>query len=280
MRNLFNFLIKYNYWFLFILLEVASFALLVRFNQYQKGVFFTSANVVTGKIYKMSSNLTSYFHLKTANEELLDRNTLLEQEIIKLEWALREYSSDSMSIASIKEAPNTELDIFKAHVIRNSLNMPDNYITLDKGSNDGIQPEMGVVSGTGVVGIVYMVSPHYSTVISLLNSKSSISCKIQGSGYFGYLEWEGSNSRFSYLKDLPRHAEFSLGDTVITSGYTSVFPEGIIIGTVDDIKDSNDGLSYLLRVKLATDFGKLNNVRVISRSGKQEQSDLEKKSNK
>ena len=138
---------------------------------------------------------------------------------------------------------------------------------LFRGSKDGIRPEMGVVDGNGVVGIVYETSSHYSRVISVLNSKSSISCKIVGSEYFGYLKWEYGDARYAYLKDLPRHAEFNLGDTVVTSGYSTVFPEGIMIGTVDDMADSNDGLSYLLKVKLATDFGKVSEVRVIARTG-------------
>ena len=121
---------------------------------------------------------------------------------------------------------------------------------------------MGVVDANGVVGIVYKTSPHYSTVIPLLNSKSSISCKIVGSEYFGYLKWEYGDSRYAYLKDLPRHAEFNLGDTVVTSGYSTVFPAGIMVGTVDDMSDSHDGLSYLLKIKLATDFGKVSNVRL------------------
>ena len=169
----------------------------------------------------------------------------------------------------------TEYQIFKANVIKNSLNKADNYITLDRGTTEGIRPEMGVVDANGVVGIVYKTSPHYSLVIPLLNSKSSISCKIVGSDYFGYLKWEGGNSRFAYLKDLPRHAEFNLGDTVVTSGYSTVFPEGVMVGTVDDMSDSHDGLSYLLKIKLATDFGKVSNVRVISRNGQDEQKALE-----
>jgi len=126
---------------------------------------------------------------------------------------------------------------------------------------------MGVVDGNGIVGIVYETSSSYSLVISVLNSKSNISCKIVGSDYFGYLKWEHGDSRYAYLKDLPRHAEFNLGDTVVTSGFSTVFPEGIMVGTVDD----------LLKIKLATDFGKVSDVRVIARNGQQEQKELENK---
>lgn len=278
MRNLLNFLLKYNHWFLFILLEVISFVLLFRFNHYQHSVYFSSANAVAGKVYEVSGGITSYFHLKSVNEDLLDRIMELEQQNHNLEDALGRHLSDSTELNSIRNLPNTDYQVFKARVINNSLNLVDNYITLNRGSKDGIRPEMGVVDGNGVVGIIYDTSSHYSRVISVLNSKSSISCKIVGSEYFGYLKWEYGDSRYAYLKDLPRHAEFNLGDTVVTSGYSTVFPEGIMIGTVDDMADSNDGLSYLLKVKLATDFGKVSEVRVIARTGQHEQKELEQKS--
>lgn len=278
MRNLLNFLLKYNHWFLFILLEVISFVLLFRFNHYQHSVYFSSANAVAGKVYEVSGGITSYFHLKSVNEDLLDRIMELEQQNHNLEDALGRHLSDSTELNSIRNLPNTDYQVFKARVINNSLNLVDNYITLNRGSKDGIRPEMGVVDGNGVVGIVYDTSSHYSRVISVLNSKSSISCKIVSSEYFGYLKWEYGDSRYAYLKDLPRHAEFNLGDTVVTSGYSTVFPEGIMIGTVDDMADSNDGLSYLLKVKLATDFGKVSEVRVIARTGQHEQKVLEQKS--
>lgn len=275
MRNLLNFLIKYNYWFLFLLLEVASFVLLFRFNHYQQSVYFTSANVVAGKIFEVSGGITSYFHLKSVNEDLMERNIWLERQVASLEKQLLEGGTDSLKLQSLAHLASSEYRIFKANVIKNSLNKADNYITLDQGELAGIRPEMGVVNANGAVGIVYKTSAHYALVISLLNSKSSLSCKIRGSDYFGYLKWEGDDSRYAYLIDLPRHAEFSLGDTVVTSGYSTVFPEGVVVGTVDDMSDSHDGLSYLLRVKLATDFGKVNSVRVISRTGQVEQKMLE-----
>lgn len=277
MRNLINFLLKYNYWFLFILLEVASFVLLFRFNRYQQSAFFTSANMVAGTVYEISGGISSYFHLKSANSDLLDRNIVLEQQIRNLERALKEHRMDSITINAIREIPQTDYKLFKAEVIKNSINLGDNYITLNKGYNEGIRPEMGVVDGNGIVGIVYETSPSYSLVISVLNSKSNISCKIVGSDYFGYLKWERGDSRYAYLKDLPRHAEFNLGDTVVTSGFSTVFPEGIIVGTVDDMSDSHDGLSYLLKIKLATDFGKISDVRVIARNGQQELKELDNK---
>jgi rod shape-determining protein MreC len=120
-----------------------------------------------------------------------------------------------------------------------------------------------------------LTSAHYSVVIPVLNSKSSISCKIKRSDYFGYLKWEGGSSEYAYVKDLPRHSQFSLGDTIVTSGHSAVFPAGIPVGMVDDISDSHDGLSYLLKVKLFTDFARLGEVRVIGDKRGDEQPQLE-----
>lgn len=275
MRDLLNFLLKYSHWFLFLLLEAFCLVLVGRTARYQQSIFFSSANYVAGMVYDAAGVVTSYFHLKDANEDLLDRNIWLEQRVAFLVKALAEETGDTLtSKVGGKSLPGGYWT-FKAHVIKNSLNLADNYITLDKGSAAGVRPDMGVVGAAGVVGIVYRTSPRYSLVIPLLNSKSSVSCKIQGSDYFGYLKWEGDDPCYAYLKDLPRHAEFSLGDTVVTSGFSSVFPQGLMVGTVDDMADSNDGLSYLLKVKLATDFGKLGSVRILARSGQDEQKALE-----
>ena len=175
----------------------------------------------------------------------------------------------------MKEEVLQEYDMYRAKVINNSLTHADNYITINKGENDGIRREMGVIDGNGVVGIVYLTSPHYSVVIPVLNSKSSISCKIQRSDYFGFLKWDGGSSKYATVKDMPRHSLFSLGDTIVTSGHSTVFPGGIPVGTVEDIADSHDGLSYLVKVKLFTDFGRLNDVRVIARKGQEEIKELE-----
>ena len=200
----------------------------------------------------------------------------MEKQIANVEKALHDIKVDSTDVSSMCMLKSDDYLLYKANVVNNSLNNMDNYITIDKGSSAGIKPDMGVIDRNGVVGIVYKTSPSYSLVISILNSKSNLSCKILGNDYFGSLRWEGEDSRFAYLHDLPRHAEFQLGDQVVTSGYSTVFPEGIVVGTVDDIFDSSDGLSYNLKIKLATDFGKLYNVRIIARENQQEQKDLEK----
>jgi len=171
----------------------------------------------------------------------------------------------------------SEYDILEARVLNNSLIHADNYITINKGEKDGVHSEMGVVDGKGVVGIVYLTSSNYSVVIPILNSKSNISCKIKRSDYLGFLVWDGGSSQYAMVKDMPRHSMFSLGDTIVTSGHSAVFPSGIPIGTIEDMKDSNDGLSYQLKVKLFTDFACLQDVRVVSRRNKDEQIQLEER---
>lgn len=263
MRNLLEFLMRYSHCFLFVLLEVVCCVLLFRFNNYQGSVYFSSANRVCGTLYDISGDITGYFHLKAVNDTLTDRNLDLEHEVATLRATLAELTADSTMTDSMSRAALADYRRIKAHVVNNTLDRADNFITIDRGSADGIRPEMGVVSGKGIVGIVGKTASRHSLVISLLNSQSNISCKIKHSGYFGYLRWDGHDVRYTYLRDMPRHAECHKGDTIVTSGYSSIFPEGLFVGVVEDIADSNDGLSYLLKVRLATDFGRLRDVRVI-----------------
>ena len=276
MRNLLNFFLKYNYWFLFIFLEVISFALLFRFNHYQGSTFFTTSNRMVGLVYEAANQVTGYFHLKDINDDLVQKNVELELQVDRLREKLMELTVDSSALEKLKKDVLQEYDLYQAKVISNSLTRMDNYITINKGEKDGIRSEMGVIDGNGVVGIVYITSPNYSVVIPVLNSKCNISCKIKQSEYFGFLKWDGGSSQYATVKDMPRHSLFSLGDTIVTSGHSAVFPGGIPVGTVEDITDSHDGLSYLIKVKLFADFGRLNDVRVIARKDREELMELER----
>lgn len=276
MRNLLNFLFRYNHCIVFVLLQGVSFLLLFSFNNYQHSRFFTSANAFVGKIYEATRAVTSYFDLQRQNDVLMERNIWLEQQLLLADKRLKEMEEASTT-SWPAETTTTMFQSYKAGVIKNSLNRADNYITLNQGSLAGIKPDMGVIGPNGVVGIVYKTSPHYSLVISLLSSKSNLSCKIAGNEYFGFLQWEGGDSRYAYLKDLPRHAEFAIGDTIVTSGFSTVFPQGMMVGVIEEANDTNDGLSFLLKIKLATDFGKLRNVHVLAREGIEEQKLLEEK---
>lgn len=263
MRNLLDFLTKYNHWFLFILLEMISFVLLFQFNSYQGSVWFSSANAVTGKVYEAESEIGSYFKLSKINEELTQRNLYLEQRLRELHQQIGDSVSDSIMENSRILKSLQPFRLIPAKVITNSVEKHDNLITINKGQADGVKKDMGVVSGNGVVGIVYLTSAHYSVVIPVLNSQSNISCVIQGRGYFGYLHWTGGDASQAYVDDVPRHAHFKLYDYVVTSGYSSVFPAGIMVGRIRHVYNSADQMSYRLKIKLSTDFGRLRDVCVI-----------------
>ena len=274
MRNLLDFLAKYSYWLLFVLLEAISFVLLFRFNSYQGSVWFSSANIVAGKIYDTSSKIESYFQLSKINEQLTQRNLYLEQRLAKLERDLGDSAADTAMNKSLLLQSLHPYRLIPAKVVGMSWNRQDNLLTINKGEADGVKKDMGVVCGTGVVGIVYLTSAHYAIVIPVLNSQSNISCIIQGRGYFGYLHWTGGNISEAYVDDVPRHAHFKLYENVVTSGYSSVFPAGVMVGKILHVYNSTDQMSYRLKVELATDFGKLRDVCVIDNTALSEQADI------
>lgn len=274
MNNLLDFLSRHYHWFLFVFLEVICAVLLFQYNNYQSSVWFSSANVVTGKVYEVNSKITQFFSLVKLNEELTHRNVYLEQQVQALYNQLEEKDVDTTLAKGASMKVLEHFRVIPAKVVSNSVDKKDNLITIDKGEADGVRKDMGVVCGTGVVGIVYMAGKHYSVVIPVLSSKSSISCTIDGRGYVGYLHWTGGNSQMAYVDDIPRHARFRLYDRVVTSGYSSVFPPGIAVGKIRHVYNSSDGLSYRLQVHLYTDFSRLRNVCVIDDDHIQERLDI------
>ena len=274
MKNLIDFFTRYNYWFLFLLLEVISFVLLFQFNSYQGSVWFTSANIVSGKVYEISSKIESFFELSQVNEQLTQRNIYLEQQVKGLQEKLTSATQDSSYLRNNQYQYLAGYKLIPAKVVSNSVDKYNNLITIDKGAADGVKKDMGVACGNGVVGIVFMTSEHYSIVIPVLNSQSNISCTIKGRGYFGYLHWKGGDASMAYVDDVPRHARFKLYDTIVTSGYSSVFPPGLLVGKVRHVYNSPDGVSYRLKIKLATDFGSLRDVCVIDNSVMNERLEL------
>ncbi len=261
MRNLIEFLTRHYHWLLFVILEAAGITLLFSYNNYQSSVFFSTANSVSGKCLEWTSKVTSYFNLEETNRQLTLRNTLLEQQLGSARKTIEKLTDDT-TLTRAELSP--QYATISAKVVQNSINRTDNLITIDKGSADGVKKDMGVVSGTGVVGIVYLVGTHYSVVMPLLNSKSSISCTIRKRGYFGYLHWQGPDSRYAYVEDVPRHAHYAKGDIIETSGYSAVFPKGITVGKVLCTFNSPDGLSFRIKIKLSTDFSNLHDVCIIN----------------
>ena len=274
MRNLIEFLARQHHWFVFVLLEAISLTLLFSYNNYQSSVWFSSANVVVGRIYDWSSQLEHFFSLTKVNEELTARNIALEEKISDFSEKLTTVTKDSSYVKDSLLLPVQEMKLIPAKVVSNSIIRPDNLMTINKGSKDGVKKDMGVVCGTGVVGIVYLVSPQYSVVIPLLNTKSNISCKIENREYFGYLIWQGGATDIAYLDDIPRHARFKLNENIVTSGYSSIFPPGIKVGKILHVYNSADGVSYRLSVKLSTNFSTLRDVSVVDNTAMKERIEL------
>lgn len=266
MRNLLAFLAKYNHWFVFILLEVICFVLLFRFNNFQGSVYFSSANAVAGKVYEYNSSVTTFFNMSQSNKKLSERNLILEQQIRALTQYIATHHGDSLAMEQCQKQALAGFKLIPAKVIQSTINREDNLITIDKGKADGIHEDMGVACGTGVVGVVYMASDHYSIVLPVINVNSNISVMIRKRGYFGFLRWKGTPSDIAYVDDVPRHARFALGDYVVTNGYSSIFPPGIMVGKILHVFNSSDGLSYRVQLRLSTDFGKLRHVCVIDNS--------------
>lgn len=248
---------------LFCVYVVVSCVFLFGTNPYQHSVYLTSANMVTARIYELSNNVTSYFNLHDINEDLQHRNADLEREILRLNERILQYEELDYALHVAPDSSLLRYDFIIAHVINNSIHRAHNYITINKGALDGVKPEMGVVDQNGIVGKVNIVGPHSARIISLLNDYLRISCKVKGTEQIGSLVWDGKDSRFALLQELPRHSTFEKGDTIITSGYSTSFPPGVPVGVIDsEMKDYDDNF-YTLRVRLSTDFSKLSTVRLV-----------------
>ncbi len=273
MRNLINFIIDHYHWALFLFLEVIGLTLFFSRDGYQRTSLISSTNSVVGWIYEGKSKVTTFFELAQANEELTSANVYLNLRVKQLQDEL-EQQNGSSTVRKDSVNPLAGYKLIPAKVIQNSVHLKDNLLTIDKGTADGVNKDMGVVSGNGVVGIVYMAGPHYSIVIPVLNTQSNISCMIERRRYFGYLHWTGGASNMAYVDDVPRHARFKLYERMVTSGYSTVFPEGIPVGKIIHVYNSPDGVSYRIQVHLYTDFSTLRDVMVIDNEKVKEQLEL------
>lgn len=260
MKNLIDFFVNYKHWFVFILLEVISLISLFSYNGYQKSVYFTTANGVVGSFYNAISSVSSYLHLQTINNQMEAENEALRMQVRGLKQKLIDMGIDTLEI----EGLSAQYHMVNAQVINSTLHRGANLITINKGKADGIHAEMGVVSSGGVVGIVYMSSQHYSIVLPVISIHSKISCRVKESEYFGTLTWKRVSPDIAYATGFPRHAKIKLGEIIETNGYSDIFPPDIPIGEVINISNSEDGMSYMLKVKLFTDFKNLREVSVIT----------------
>lgn len=274
MNTFLDFLRKYNYWLVFLLLESASLVLLFSFNSYQGSVWFTSANAVAAKLNGLYAEGSSFVRLRETNRELVRRNVELSAENEALRQAFARAGRDTAAATAARSGALAGYELIPALVVSNSHEQADNYLVIDRGTSDGVFPEMGVVSGNGVVGIVFLCAPHHSLVIPVVNRRSGVSCRVRGQNYFGTLQWSGRDFRHAGLNDIPRYAQVKRGDVIETSGYSAVFPPGIFVGRVTNVGNSKDGQSYNLGVLLGTNFANVRDVMVIKTRYKAEMDTL------
>ncbi len=262
MKNLFRLIYRYHVVFLFVLLESLSLSMVVTYNNYQRAVFFDSGNFLSGTLFEKFSSFAQIFEFKQVNTKLAEENmilrTALQQFLLKSNRGSYR-SSDSIYLPRIAKDSSLKA-VYRfttARVINNSINQQHNFITLNKGRHDGIKPDMGVIANGQVVGLVTNVSENFSTVISILNSRWKISAKVKRNDYFGSLSWDGKDYRRVQLNEMPYHVPVQNGDTVVTTGYSSSFPEGLVIGTISDFSIGTGSNFYKIEVMLAVDFKNL-----------------------
>ncbi|MDO4335073.1 MAG: rod shape-determining protein MreC [Bacteroidales bacterium] len=262
MRNLLNFLIKYSTWFVFTFYVLISCILLVRSSQNHHFLYLSSANAAGELVYGTVSEISEYFNLLSVNRRLQESNAKLQNEVLNLRNELAQYKVLLQDTA----ASAWNIDRFGyigASVINNSTRHPRNYFTIDRGSADGVRPGMGVIDQSGIIGIVDITGRHTSRAISVLNQSQRFSAKIKDTPYIGSLAWHGGDPTVAYLEEVPRHARYHLGDTVVSSGFSTTFPEGIDIGTIIGRVKTHDDTFYVLKIRLASNFKALGSVRII-----------------
>ena len=258
--------------------------MVVNYNRFQRSVFLSSCNTIAAKSYEYNQAVWGYFNLRQVNMELSQENAYLRQRLIHLDN--RRDSSNSSSVEIIKDFldPEKEINCYSARVINNSTNKLINYITLNRGRRDGIRPEMCVINGRGVVGVVTTVSERFAVVMPILNSRSLVSCKIKGHSRqdtvgvvkdIGSLRWNGKDYRFAQMVQVPRHVSIKKGDTIVTSGYSDFFPEGVLVGTVESYERATDDNYYDITVRLSVNFRTVSYVNVLDYLNRDEQAKLE-----
>lgn len=273
MQQIFNFLFKNSYRMLFLLLMVTAISLTVQSHSYHRSKVINSANFLTGGVYQRINDVNEYFNLKTKNDELAIENARLKSILFNQKDTTKAPLLDT--IKGVKK-----VDLLVAKVIHNSYSSQVNFLTLDAGAKSGIRPEMGVINSLGIVGVVENVSPKYATVLSILNTEAPINAKIKKSNHIGSLIWNGKNTGFVQLIDVPRLASVRKGDTIVTGGQSTIFPENINIGTIENIYTDDETNYYTINVRLFNDMTSLGHVYIIRNKDRNEILNLEKKTKK
>ena len=276
MRNLLNYILRNSAWFLAFVLIAFSIYLVFEHNSYQRSVYLSSANNVTGEIYRLTNDVSSFFHLKSNNQKLLERTAQLEERVQVLKNQIETLSKDTSVIEAftIDSIQPSQFEFIAAKIVNINISKFNNYLTINKGSLDGIEPDMGVISHSGIVGVVRSVSNHLSVIIPIINPKFRLGAKLKNSENFGSISWDGSSMNEAQLRELPKHESFAKNDTVVT-GFSRIFPEGIIIGYTKDIGASTDDNFSTFNITLATDFHTLQYVLIVNDKYYHERTSLE-----
>ncbi len=270
MRNFVRFLVKYHIFLFFLVLQVLCFYLIYSNNRFHQANFVNSSNRLVGTLFAWKSNLTEYIELQRVNDELSLENEELRNQIPESFVSVNEH------FVMINDTLRERKFRYKsAQIVNSSINKQLNYLTINKGSGEGIVPEMGVIGTDGLVGVVKNVSEHFSTVIPIINQRFIASAELERTGNFGLLKWEGEDYQFASLIDVPRHIDVMIGDTVVTRGASAIYPKGIPIGVVAEVALNEGSNFHEIKVKLAVDFNKLRYVDVIENILKEEQRELE-----
>lgn len=270
MQQIFQFLYKNSHKLLFLLLLGISLILTIQGHSFHRSKAISSANFFTGGVYSQLNQINEYFGLRHQNEILAEENAYLRQVVLNRTDTTR-IPIPTDTILGVNKS-----NIIVSKVIHNSYSMHENYLTIHSGSKDGIKPDMGVVNSKGIVGIVEKTSKNYATVMSVLNIKSSINAKVKKSNHFGSLVWNGKNTGFVQLIDVPRLASVRKGDTIVTGGESHIFPADVNIGTIHKIYTDDETNYFTIEVKLFNDMTNISHVYVIDNKDREEIIELEK----
>ena len=264
MRNLLQFLTRYSNFLIFLILEVVAFILICTSNEYQRSAVWSSANRVVAGVEEIKTNIVGYFRLRTENEVLVAENARLKEELMLLGNQVEEQTErDSNYLYS-----HLDWEYIPAKVVGITTNKQHNYLTINKGLRDSIEVDMGVVGADGVVGIVSAVGEKYSLVVPIIHTKISISSRLKSNNQIGGTSWDGRDYRFVNLTEMARHVVVNKGDTVVTSGLTEVFPEGLIVGEVCETTLGQGDNYHQTKVKLSTDYKAIKYVQVLCNKNK------------
>lgn len=268
MQQVLNFLQKNSYKMLFFLLMIISLRLTIQTHSLQQSVYINSSNIVSGYVYEKTNDIKEYFVLKKTNDELVLENQKLKEQLFNKK-------DTTIDIKKIKTPFDVAYNVIAASVIKNSFNKQHNYLTLKGGALQGIKTDMGVINQYGIVGKIAKTSPNYSTVTSILFTDEKTNAKLKNTNHFGSIIWNGKNMGYVQLIELPRLATVRKGDTIVTGGYSTIFPENIPIGTIDKVYIDRVTNYYTVDVRLFNDMSNLGNVYVIDNKNKTEIETLE-----